>query len=73
METLRLIKSWRRPLLPKQLVTGWSLPDSMEAPAAARRRLEVLPLLTLRVTAAALQQDRQNPQKSMDAQRQHQC
>lgn len=72
METLKLIKRWRRPPPPKQLVTGWSPAGSMEAPAAARRRPEVPSLLRLCVTAAALQKDRQNPQKSMDAlQRQH--
>lgn len=68
METLKLIKGWRRPPPPKQLVTGWSPAGSMEAPAAARRRLEVPSLLRLCVTGAALQKDGQNPQKSMDAQ-----
>lgn len=42
----------------------------MEAPAAARHELEVPTLLTLCVTAAALQKDGQNPEKSMDAQQQ---
>lgn len=72
IETLKLIKAWRRPPPPKQLVTGQSPAGSTEAPAAARRRLEVPSLLRLCVIAAALQDDRQNPQKSMDAQQQHQ-
>lgn len=72
METLKLIKAWRRPLPPKQLVTGQSPAGSTEAPAAARQRLEVPSLLRLCVIAAALQNDRQNPQKSMDAQQRHQ-
>ncbi len=72
METLRLIRGWRRPPPPKQFVTGWSPAGSMEAPAAGRQRLEVPSLLRLCVTDAALQKDRQNLQKSMDAlQQQH--
>ncbi|KAL7390256.1 hypothetical protein ABVT39_017992 [Epinephelus coioides] len=67
METLKLIKGWRRPPPPKQLVTGRSPAGSMEAPAAARQRLEVPSLLRLCVTGAVLQKDGQNPQKSMDA------
>lgn len=38
METPKLIKGWRHPPPPKQLVTGWSPAGSTEAPAAARRR-----------------------------------
>lgn len=72
METLKLIKAWRHPLPPKQFVTGRSPPGSTEAPTAARRRLEVPPLLRLCVTAAASQKDRQNPQKSMHARQQQQ-
>lgn len=45
MEALKLIKSWRRPPPPKQLVTSQSLAASTEAPAAARQRLEVPSLL----------------------------
>ncbi|KAM3600811.1 uncharacterized protein V6R79_002825 [Siganus canaliculatus] len=40
METPKLIKGWRRPPPPKQLVTGPSLPGSTETPAAARLRQE---------------------------------
>ena len=69
-ETLKLIKGWRRPPPPKQLVTGRSPAGSTEAPAAARQRLEVPSLLRMCVTGAALQKDGQNPQKSMDAQQQ---
>lgn len=70
VETLKPIKVQRQPPPPKQLETGWSSADSMEAPAAARHKLEVPLLLTLCVTAAVLQKDGQNPEKSMDAQQQ---
>lgn len=71
METLKLIKGWRRPPPPKQLVTGWSPAGSTEAPAAAKQRPEVPSLLRLCVTGAALQsRTDKNPQKSMDAQQQ---
>lgn len=73
METPRTIKVQRQPPPPKQLETGWSSADSVEAPAAARHKLEVPSLLTLCVTAAALQKDGQNPEKSMDAQQQLWC
>lgn len=73
IETLKLIKGWRLPPPSKQLVTGWSLAGSTEAPAAVRRRLEVPSLLRLCVTGAAFQKDGQNPQKSMAAQQQQCC
>ncbi|KAA8586500.1 hypothetical protein FQN60_000336 [Etheostoma spectabile] len=41
METLKLIKGWRPPPPPKQLVTGWSPAGSTEAPAADRRLILV--------------------------------
>lgn len=37
METLKLIKGWRRPPPPKQLVTGWSPAGSTEAHAGDGR------------------------------------